>query len=201
MRKKTKNKLIILIILVTLIIVELIAFNNSRANKTIEINIGITDADQSLKEEIQTWSALSDEKGNYYILLPEYINNYKVSKYEVAKTNNDTSKEENKSENETINENKIISNSLDNVTANQIKNEQTNIVETTSNNEIDNNIKQTTNLQSYNPGDKIYLSDNDVKNKAISLNVTYDKKEKNGETLYYKKIYTEVNKRKIQIEG
>lgn len=201
MRKKTKNKLIILIILVTLIIVELIAFNNSRANKTIEINIGIIDADQSLKEEIQTWSALSDEKGNYYILLPEYINNYKVSKYEVTKTNNDTSKEENKSENKTINENKIISNSLDNVTANQIKNEQTNIVETTSNNEIDNNIKQTTNLQSYNPGDKIYLSDNDVKNKTISLKVTYDKKEKNGETLYYKNIYTEVNKRKIQIEG
>lgn len=199
MKKHTKFKLAILILLVILIIVELIAFKNSRANKIIEMNISLTDSDQVVDSVNQTWSALSDENENYYILLPEYIGSNRVSKYENTSSNINI---EAKIANDIKETNATIENNTNyKAQGNDISNETVNPNNTINSNGTSSKNEEVANSKTYKPGDKIYLSQSDIENKSINLKVTYDKKENNGLSLYYKNINAEVNSRKIQIEG
>ena len=189
MKKIKKKKIIILIMIIALIIVEIIAFKNSRANKTVEINVSLEDSEQILSEEIQIWSASNNQNGDYYIVLPEYINNNRVSEYELIENNsiNNQLLENNDEGNNSLTKENVVNEVQDEKQLNNIVNE--------TNGEISNNSKI------YKPSEKVYLSKEDIENKSIVMKLKYDKKEINEETIYYRNIFKEISNRRIQIEG
>ena len=85
MKRKNKNFIIILIILIILIIVGLKAFNNSKANKTIEITAKFKDVEGLVSDEKMTLVASNDGENGMAIILPEIVNEKKVKKYIITK--------------------------------------------------------------------------------------------------------------------
>ena len=73
MRRINKKKIIALILLITVIIIEIVAFRNSTADRVIEMSVKLIDADQELETVAQTWSAISSD--NSY-----YVTNQKLNK-------------------------------------------------------------------------------------------------------------------------
>ena len=127
MKKINKKKIIALILIITMIIIEIIAFRNSRADKIIEISANIIDADQVVENQIQTWSALSGEN-TYYVTLPEYVGDKKVKEYIIAASGSSSNSSSNYTNNNMTNsENKtdVIENNVQNeiTEENNIKNE------------------------------------------------------------------------------
>lgn len=59
----------------------------------------------------------------------------------------------------------------------------------------------TVNQQERNPGEKVYLSEEEIKNEKIDLKVKYETKEKSGQILYNKVIEEEVEEHKITLTG
>jgi len=189
MKKIKKKKIIILIIIVTLIIVEIIAFKNSRANKTLEINVSLEDSEKVISNQAQVWSASSNGNGEYYIVLPEYIKSNRIKEYEIVQDANVNNKQSNNNELE-----------------NNITND--NIINQTQNNELKNDlVNQDTSKENsnepkiYKPNEKLYLLQENLENNSIALKIKFDKKESNGEVIYYRNIFKEISNRRIQIEG
>ncbi len=85
MKKINKKFIVILIILIILMIVGLKAFNNSKANKTIEIKTNFKDIQGLVDEETMTLLATNDGENGIAITLPEIVNEKKVSKYIMTK--------------------------------------------------------------------------------------------------------------------
>ena len=85
MKRKNKNFIIILIVLIILIIVGLKAFNNSKANKTIEITANFKDVEGLVSDEKMTLVASNDGENGMAIILPEIVNEKKVKKYIITK--------------------------------------------------------------------------------------------------------------------
>ena len=198
MRKINKGKLIVLIALVILIIIEIVAFNNSRANKTLELNINISDSDQVVETQIQTWSSAIDENNEYYVTLPEFINQKKIKKYEIVSNKKSDETNTNQVQNTSVNE--VVKNTMENTTTENSVEDK--IQNETANKSVEND--KTTNKEEkteYKPGDKIYLTGKEIEEKAITLKAVYDKKEKDNITLYYKNIAKEIDNRKIIVEG
>ena len=73
MKRKNKNFIIILIVLIILIIVGLKAFNNSKANKTIEITANFKDVEGLVSDEKMTLVASNDGENGMAIILPESL--------------------------------------------------------------------------------------------------------------------------------
>ena len=85
MRKINKKEIVILIVLIIMLIIQIKAFNNSRADKLIDIATVITDSDGLLSEENITITALNEAESGISIMLPDIINTKKVSKYIITK--------------------------------------------------------------------------------------------------------------------
>ena len=124
MRRINKKKIIALILLITVIIIEIVAFRNSTADRVIEMSVKLIDADQELETVAQTWSAISSDN-SYYVTLPEYVGDKKVKEYRII---SNLSQNNNGTTTNTVNDGEST-NTVENIT-NNISN---NIAENTTN--------------------------------------------------------------------
>lgn len=81
MNKIRKKRVVILIMIIVLLIVELRAFKNSRANKVSTIELTVVDNKNLVGTEVVNIEALNDEKLGVSFVLPKTINNKNVSYY------------------------------------------------------------------------------------------------------------------------
>ena len=173
MKKINKRKIFILIVLVISIIIEVRVFTRSRADKLIDISINVKDENNLINNNIVNLQAIDENNAGYAITLPEFINGNKISKY-IIEEKKEVKKE---NQNEVIEENNVINQDLE-----KIENTEINKVEKAV-------------------GEKIYLTNEELENKQININVEYDKKEKDDKILYFKQIEQEYNNNKIRVEG
>ena len=221
--KKIKNKrLIFLIIITLLIIIEIKAFTNSRAEKLLDINGNFIDSSGLLGVEQENVQAMSQEEAGFYVLLPDTINGKKVKKYFVEeKTINDDSEffeEENNNENiENTISNEDIENTNNTVDTENSTNTETTeeaiqeplekpdeeLVEESDEENIEEN--KIEDIEKYNiekiPGEKIFLTNEESKNKEINILVEYNTKEKDGKLLYLKHLEQTEENNRIILEG
>ena len=80
MKKTNRKTMVISIILIIMIIIQIKAFTDSRANKITNVTAKIIDASGLLSEEICTLQAVNEESGTV-ITLPSVVNEKKVEKY------------------------------------------------------------------------------------------------------------------------
>lgn len=189
--KKTseKKKILILIILIILIIVGLQIFTKSRASKTQDITINFQDNGGLLSNETSIAQAINEGESGVSLVLPEFANDKRVGKYIIIKkdiitdadsTLENTTVENIKAEN-TIGENTIV----ENTTVENTMAENTTVEKTMA----ENTTVETLEMQ---PGEKIYLTQEEIEKSQIDLKVEYDIIEINEEKLYNKKlIYSE----------
>ena len=76
-----KKRVFILICLIMLVIFEIVAFRNSRANKIIDIAASIIDDEENLDAEEIILEASNSGNSGYFVILPEYINNKRIDSY------------------------------------------------------------------------------------------------------------------------
>ena len=85
MKKINKKGIIKLIILVILLITQIKAFKDSRANKITYITANIIDASGLLSTETSSIIAMNEGESGMAITLPDILNTKKVTKYIVTK--------------------------------------------------------------------------------------------------------------------
>lgn len=251
MKKISKKKLIWLIVATLFVIIEIKAFTGSRADKLLEINTNIVDASGLLDMEKVALEASSQNEAGYYIILPEYINGKKASKYFIeeksiiSEDDNSSESENHIGNNSTIESTENIDNIEDNQEAesvntteetqiiekeepsNESENEteyipetQDNTEEPKTNNEEENQTQEneTEEIQENEPnidiqtiiqnsvekapGEKVFLTNEELKNKETSLIVEYIKSQNSdGSFFYYKHIEKNVDNNNVIIEG
>ena len=248
MKNLSKKKLIWLIIATVIVIVEIKAFTDSRADKLLEINTNIVDASGLLDVEKIKLEASSQNEAGYYVVLPEYINGKKASKYYIEEKsiinededsseyenyieNNQETEPVNESENgteyspetqdnieEQENNNEDQNQTQDNETVENTEMEESSKTEeiTNENEQIENeNTEETQDNKSKidiqkiiqnsvekAPGEKVFLTNEELKGKETSLIVEYIKSENSdGSIFYYKHIEKTVENNNIIIEG
>ena len=252
MKRKNKNFIIILIILIILIIVGLKAFNNSKANKTIEITAKFKDVEGLVSDEKMTLVASNDGENGMAIILPEIVNEKKVKKYIITKkdisnenikntintktetmaTSNiktenaqteititkstetentkseaivtkSTETENTKSE-ATVTKSTETENTKSEATVTKNTETKNTKSEATIINNTENFITETTkeyvkteNIEK-NPGEKIYLTQEELKNLEITLEINYDTIKEDSQILYNKQInYNDEDKNEL----
>ena len=104
MKKINKKRILILIGLIILILLEIKAFRDSKAEKIIDISANCKDSQELIEDENVTIQAVNEGKDGISITLPELVNEKKVSKYLIANQEIVTKNEE-KEEN-SVNEQK-----------------------------------------------------------------------------------------------
>ena len=159
MKKINKKKVIILILLVLLIIIEIVAFSRSGANKVIEIAVEIADEEENIENQ-NIGLVATNEQNEYYITLPEYINEYKITQYNISR----------------IKENEVIEEEVNNNTVedNEILNTAENLEQ--SENVPQENVETVEESLELKPGDKLYLTEKEINDGNILINAKYDKK-------------------------
>ena len=229
MKKTSKKYIVILIILIILIIVGLKAFMSSKANKQIEITANFSDLNKMANDEKTTILATNDGENGMEIILPEFANEKKVSKYiitkkdiindetestktESAKTE-DTKTESTKTESTKTENTKTESTKTENTKTESTKTESTKTESTktestktestkTESTKTESTKSESTETKNTNaeenqinntvveklPGEKIYLTQEEIENKTINFEVIYDTIEIEGKLFYSKKV-------------
>ena len=184
--KKTseKKKLLILIILIILIIVGLQIFTKSRASKTQDITINFQDNGGLLSNETSIAQATNEGESGVSLVLPEFANDKRVGKYIIIKkdiiTDSDSTLENITTENTTVE---------------NIKEESI----TAENTMVESSTVESVEMQ---PGEKIYLTQEEIEKSQIDLKVEYDIIEIKEEKLYNKKlIYSEGKNNLLTVLG
>lgn len=151
MKKLNIRKTAIAMVLITIVIVEIIAFGLSRAQNVKEIILYATDQDGLLEKEETILKAFDGEESGYFISLPEIINEKVVTSYQITEK------------------------------------------------QIQENNSTTEKTVEVKPGSTLYLTEEELKNLSVTLNVIYDKYETEDKStlLYNKSIQTE----KITVSG
>lgn len=203
MEKNKKRNIVILIILIMLIIIGLHAFTKSRASKIIKITANINDNGGLLNDEVTTLLATNEGENGVAIVLPSFINQKKIKKYMITKKEIiDESKTDADSINNTITN--TASESVDNKIAN---NTSEKIIDTKTDNSIS---KENTSSEikkeeivEMKPGEKIYLTQEEIENEKITLKVEYDTLELEDKIFYNKKLvlYDDDENEKLAVSG
>ena len=99
MKKISKKRLVILIVLILIVIAEIKIFTDSRANKLVEITANVVDSSSLLEDEKYVLQATSEKESGYCITLPSTINGKMISKYiieekEIAEEKQEEEKQE-----------------------------------------------------------------------------------------------------------
>lgn len=144
--KINRRKIFVLICLIMLVIFEIVAFRNSRANKILEITASIIDDAENIGTEQIRLEATNLGASGYSLVLPEYINNIKVDSYIIKQKemHKDDSKEQESIEKEEIEEGNVINNVQENIIEeNPLENNEieTNIETEILNKEIETNVQ------------------------------------------------------------
>ena len=176
MKKNKKKGIVNLIILVILLIVQVKVFRDSRANNVIYITANIIDAKGLVAAETSSIIAMNEGENGMALVLPDILNTKRISKYLV------TQKEiiEKEKTDATTLENQIYTNAIDTL---DFKEENNIVVIATEENQ-DIRVDTVEML----PGEKIYLTQEEINNLAITLTAEYDTKEVNSQILFNKKI-------------
>ena len=119
MKKINKKEIVILIVLIIMLIIQIKAFNNSRANNLKEITATVVDTKGLLSDETCTITAINEAESGMSITLPNIINTKKVSKYivtkkEIIETNTDNIDVTNTNIVDTNETNTVITDTVDN---------------------------------------------------------------------------------------
>jgi len=88
MKKIFRSRIAILIVLVTIVLIEIIAFGLSRARMIEEIDITIIDHDGLLGNEEGILNAIDNGESGYYIILPNIFADKWITKYKVEDSEN-----------------------------------------------------------------------------------------------------------------
>ena len=229
MKKTSKKYIVILIILIILIIVGLKAFMSSKANKQIEITANFSDLNKMANDEKTTILATNDGENGMEIILPEFANEKKVSKYIITKNDiindetestktesaktEDTKTESTKTESTKTENTKTESTKTENTKTESTKTESTKTESTktestktestkTESTKTESTKSESTETKNTNaeenqinntvveklPGEKIYLTQEEIENKTINFEVIYDTIEIEGKIFYSKKV-------------
>ena len=130
MKNISKKKLIWLIVATIIVIVEIKAFTDSRADKLLEIKTNIVDASGLLDVEKIKLEAGNQNEAGYYVILPDYINGKKASRYfieekSIISEDDDSSKYENSTGNnlseESTDNTSVIGNNQETETVNEMQ--------------------------------------------------------------------------------
>lgn len=186
MRKLNKRKIAIVTLLALIIIIELLALGFSRAEKTKEINLVAVDHEQRLENYTIPINAYDGGESGYYITLPKEIGNKQVSKYIVE-------------EKEIISQNPIETENAET----EVKEESENFINSESSVEQSEVKKQeiTSNIVEKLPEDRVFITEEELKNAEVSIKVIYDTKtDSNGNLLYNMKITNEPEEEKVENE-
>ena len=191
MKKNHKRNVLKLILIILFLILLIKAFSNSKAKKVLEITANIKDSEKIVKDEKYIIQALNEEKNKVSIVLPNVINEKEINEYLVIEKELNNNLENNIISKENISENNLEKNIEENII-----NNQNNII--INNNKIDKseNINKKK-LVYKRPGDKIYLTQEEIKNKSIDLEVIYQTKKVKDVVLYSKVLQ---NKKEDRIE-
>ena len=169
MKKNKKKGIIKLIILVILLIAQVKIFRDSRANNVTYITANIIDAKGLVSAETSSIIAINEGENGMAIMLPDILNTKKVTK-EIIRKEEDTTNEENE----------VYTNSIDSSGIN----EESNIIDTNTQTSEETITKTVEML----PGEKVYLTQEEISDLAITLKVEYDTKEVNSQLLFNRKV-------------
>ena len=161
MKKINTKKITIVILLFLITIIELLALGLSRAEKNKEINMTVIDNQKELEDISFKINAFDGGESGYYITLPETVNNIKVSSFLITKKEI-ISEKSNTTENVSQDTNSTV-NEVNNTTINPEETEKT--------------VSQAA-------GDRVYLTQEELENAAITIQAIYDTKTINEEKLY-----------------
>lgn len=200
MKKIDKKSVVKLILLIILLIMQIKAFDNSRANKLTYITAKIKDSSGLLSDENSTLIAINEGDNGMAITLPDIVNTKKISKYIITKKEIiETDNVEQIQENATTEEDSVVEEAIveENSIIEENVSEETNTVE--ENVIIDEAIiteenvvvgENTTTEQKVEmlPGEKVYLTQEEIDTLEITLLVQYDMIEVEQQTLYNKKL-------------
>ena len=164
MNKINKKNILILIGFVIIIILEIKAFTDSKAEKIINIMLNINDSEKVISEQNIELQVIDDTNNEISILLPEVVNNKKIVKYIIERT------EKNKI-NENENKQKNLNNNLED--DNDIQQNNTILDKTTTNI-----------IEEKKAGEKLKLTEDEIKEEKVTVNVVYDKIGENNQILY-----------------
>lgn len=231
MKKINKRKIAILILIVLILITIIRSFNETRTTKITEVTAVMVDNSSLITDVSVILKASTENESGISITLPEMIENIKVKSYIIEKKEinsqaDSISKVQQvsaekiyfESDNvEKINdeENLVLENGT--ITKDNKETDTQNIINTTFNNTLkdeenllDNEIKdesvnipvnETQNVQEKFPGEKIYLTQEEIDSQKIILKVNYDFKNKNETILYAQTLEKEVDSYKVTING
>lgn len=210
MKKIDKKSIVKLIVLIILIIMQIKAFDNSRANKLTYITAKIVDSSGLLNMETSTIVAINEEENGTAITLPDILNTKKVNKYfvtkkEIIETTEDTTTDEVVTDTETTTstEESTTTEIEETITAEETtttETEETITAEETSTTETEETTTEeattsdtetsesTVTIVEMLPGQKIYLTQEEIDNLEITLTVEYDTIEVDSQILYNKKL-------------
>lgn len=240
MKKLNKKGIVKLIILIILIIMQIKAFDNSRANKLTYMTAKIIDSSGLLSDESCTMIAINEGDNGMAITLPDFINTKKINKYivtkkEIMETENKTQEEEiitetenkipeeetiTETENEmpeetiqeteseipgeetiieteseipeeetiTETENEIPEEAVTEIESETTENEIIAETESETSEETITETEATVTTVEMEPGEKIYLTQEEINALEIELTVQYDTIDVDSQTLYNKKI-------------
>lgn len=151
MKKINKKRIVVLIILICLLIIQIRAFTDSQANKLLEITLVAKDNEVLLEDNSTKIKATDEEKSGYSLVLPQVVNEKKVSKYYITEKNLEDKEKSSKVQKK--------------------------------------------------PGEKIYLTEEEAKNKKIELTVDYDTITENKTVFYNEQIEVNKDDKNVKING
>ena len=206
MKRIDKKGVVKLILLIILLIMQIKAFDNSRANKITYITAKIIDSSGLLSDENSTLIAINEGNNGMAITLPNIINTKKISKYIITKKKiieTEDVEDESKTSTEEINTDAILNENENIQQTEEIIDEENTInvdeelfEEKTTNEEVidDKVINEETNTETNTetiemlPGEKIYLTKEELDTQEIELIVQYDTIEVESQNLYNKTL-------------
>lgn len=188
MKKINKKKILILIGFVIIVLLGIKAFRDSRAENVIDIESNFKDSSGLVSDETMQIKALNEGKNGISVTLPDIVNNKKIKKYIITKKDimNDST-------------NEVSNNVIENLVENEV-NESANVSTNASQDTANNTSGETTNednIIEMNPGEKIYLTQEEKDNSEISFTIEYDTITVNQTVLYNKSLTVENDDKEI----
>lgn len=201
MRKLNVKQIGVLIVLILLLILQIKAFTDSKANKLTDITAKIIDVSGVLSDEIYMLKAVNEEENGTAITLPSVVNEKIIEKYiiEIKPINEESEEtkevieegEEDEETTQVIEEVEETAKVIEDIEQDEETTEE--IVEEEPNAKVITEYKF--------PGEKLYLTIQELKNAQVELKAIYKTKEKNNQLLYEKVLQEEAQEHKILMVG
>lgn len=194
-KKKTylinKKRIVILICLTLLVIFEVVALQRSKAAKVIEVIANVEDNEKNIENIEIMLEATNSGASGYYLALPEFVNGKRIGQYYIVERDI-----HNKKSNKEVIKNDTLQESVNEETL--ATNEE--ILTSTNQEEIIENIEVEApqeeteqNIAVMYPGEKLFLTDDEISDKKITLRVGYNTLAKNEKVLYEQKIEAQLD--------